>query len=168
MTELSFLLELILNHKLQKSTKDIIQARIVEIQARPAINAPQMAYTPQPFPPTAQARQATRPVDSRGQAQSPSMARAIAEMEAAKNGEVLPPEQHINREPSPEVVAAAMAPHDNVQNAPQLPAVNTQAAAQALRDRAALVNQTVNGKPPTQQTWASNSGGGTTSGPRKF
>lgn len=36
MTELSFLIELLLNHKLPKATKDAVAARIKEIEASPA------------------------------------------------------------------------------------------------------------------------------------
>lgn len=35
MTHLDFLIDLLLNHKLQKSTKDLIQNRIKEVQAEP-------------------------------------------------------------------------------------------------------------------------------------
>jgi hypothetical protein len=52
MTELSFLVELLLNHKLQKSTKDIIAARLKEVEEgygqRGAYVAPVKA---QPIPP---------------------------------------------------------------------------------------------------------------------
>lgn len=43
MTELDFLIELLLNHKLQKATKDSIQARIKEIQASRTVASPRTA-----------------------------------------------------------------------------------------------------------------------------
>lgn len=47
MTELSFLVELLLNHKIQKNTKDLIAARIKEVEqemsVRPPLSQMQMA-----------------------------------------------------------------------------------------------------------------------------
>lgn len=64
MTELSFLLELLLNHKLPKKTKDTIKTRIDEIQMSTHIN--------------------NRPVRIAGIQQAPSMQKAIEELEAEK------------------------------------------------------------------------------------
>jgi hypothetical protein len=167
MTELSFLLELLLNHKLQKPTKDLIQTRIKEIEAQPVQSYPQMAV------PLAQAQyhnqvnqvnQAaqTKIVDARGQAQSPSMARAIAEMEAAKaqQTDLTQPLPHGHVTPiSPEAIAAAI-PQAPV--APVAVIAQTPATAQALADRNAAIMAQVTGGPFTGKP----SGGMT--GPRKF
>lgn len=71
MTELSFLIELLLNHKLPKKTKDLVQARIRDIEVQPK----QQPHYQQP---------ANRPM---GIQQSPSMQAKIDEMEAAKLNE---------------------------------------------------------------------------------
>lgn len=64
MTELSFLLELLLNHKLPKKTKDTIKFRIDEIQTSIPTN--------------------NRPIRTTGIQQAPSMQKAIEELEAEK------------------------------------------------------------------------------------
>lgn len=72
MTELSFLLELLLNHKLPKPTKEAITHRIKEVEAR-FVQTPQQSLLPVPGP------QAIRP--PRG-AQSASTQRILDEMAA--------------------------------------------------------------------------------------
>lgn len=46
MTELSFLIDLLMNHKLAKATKELVAQRIKEVEA--AINAKPIAATPPP------------------------------------------------------------------------------------------------------------------------
>ncbi len=89
MTELSFLLELLLEHKLGKPTKDAIKERIKKIEAFPS-------WTP-PINQTSM-----RPTKT---AQSPSTQRILDEM--ANEGHVLSPEpQAIHEAPGMPVVIA--------------------------------------------------------------
>ena len=66
MSELSFLLELLLEHELQKDTQKLIRERIKEIEAKPQSPAP-MGYN--------------RPMIA---GQAPSMQRAVADLEEDK------------------------------------------------------------------------------------
>lgn len=69
MTELSFLIELLLNHKLPKKTKDIIAERVKTIQAQPI---------------TVNSRPMPLPIVS---GQAPSMQAKIEAMEAERAGQ---------------------------------------------------------------------------------
>jgi hypothetical protein len=68
MTELSFLLDLLLNHKLPKGTKEAITARIKEIEDR---QAQPLAYVQRP-PRTAQSPSTQRILDEMAQEQGVS------------------------------------------------------------------------------------------------
>lgn len=73
MTELQFLIDLLLNHKLSKATKDLISKRIGEVESH---------YTqPRTFP---QPPPIIRPAPITGPVQSPSMVAKVAEFEAEK------------------------------------------------------------------------------------
>lgn len=85
MTELSFLLELLLTHKLQKSTKEALMARIKEIESKQA-----QSVSNNPGAITYRAPKT---------AQSPSMQRILDEM--ANEGMIL------SNEPQPVPVAIA-------------------------------------------------------------
>lgn len=94
MTELSFLLELLLEHKLGKSTKDAIKNRIkdIELKSSTSSNWTTVTYPPQP----------QRPLKT---AQSPSTQRILDEM--ANEQQVMSPEpQAIHEAPGmPAVIA---------------------------------------------------------------
>jgi hypothetical protein len=90
MTELSFLLDLLLNHKLPKATKEAITGRIKEIETlahQPTITQPQW----QPRPPrNAQSPSTQRILDEMAQepsvsqiAQTPAVAAALAARQEA-------------------------------------------------------------------------------------
>lgn len=115
MTELSFLIDLLLNHKLPKATQTAIKERIQEVES-------QYAKPSMPFP----ARLSVI------QGQAPSMAAAIASMEAEKMGEV----------PLPVVPIVAI----NHQGA------TTPTAARALMDRNKKIVQAISGKEEPGQT----------------
>ena len=113
MTELSFLIDLLLNHKLPKPTKEIIAERIKQVEAErygPMAQAGVASAIPSGSPRLAQ--------------QSPS---TLANLE--KHG-------IIQAEPMPPI--------------PETPVVgvvaHTAAAAKALSDRNALVNQALSGR----------------------
>ena len=72
-TELSFLLELLLEHKLTTATKKLIQERIKEVEAN--VNQG-VKYLPQP-------QQVNRTVDSRGVQQAPSTLAIMEQHEQA-------------------------------------------------------------------------------------
>jgi hypothetical protein len=135
-TELSFLLDLLLSeHKLPKAVQQLIKDRVKEVEVRPN-NAPlfQRNEDVHTYPIIVNTHSQEKVVDARGQIQSPSMARAIAEMEQGKEGHVITP-------PTQEVVANAMAPQAAI-----LPAnaVASPAAAQALLDRQRMINEAIN------------------------
>jgi len=50
MTELSFLLDLLLNHKLPKPTREALTARIKDVEARLSAGSPAQVYVPPPLP----------------------------------------------------------------------------------------------------------------------
>lgn len=102
MTELSYLIHLLLDHKLTLKTKSSIKDRIAEIETR--------GY-PQPQPQRAQ--------NTHQALQSPSMQAKIEAMEQDK----------LNTPPNSNSPIQA----------------TTQAASQALQDRARLINQAING-----------------------
>lgn len=95
MSELDFLLELLLNHKLTKPTKDLLQARIKEVQVRPNSmqTSPQGPYTMQsngnmqPMPTMAQA-QAVPATQAPGTvvAGNPATQQALRDRAALLNG----------------------------------------------------------------------------------
>lgn len=90
MTELDFLLQLVLEHKLQKVTQLAIKERIREIQAKPQYVIPQSNPITQPvYQPTI----IPAKVIVGGQVQAGSMAAKIAAFEAEKsaNGGKTPP-----------------------------------------------------------------------------
>jgi hypothetical protein len=51
MTELSFLVDLLLNHRLPKATKDAVAARIKEVEQNLAPRSQAVAAPPRPLPP---------------------------------------------------------------------------------------------------------------------
>lgn len=62
MTELSFLIELLLNHDLKKETKDAVAARIREVEGRLIVTpAQQTSYVLTPSPPVTFAKNAQAP-----------------------------------------------------------------------------------------------------------
>ncbi len=103
MSELSFLIDLLLNHKIPKKTKDAIQSRIKEIEVQPPQRP--MAYQQQ------MVQHPQRTFDSRGVGQAPSMQAKIDTMEAEKEaiarGDI--PPQTIPVGPPPSSAAAAQA-----------------------------------------------------------
>ncbi len=92
MTELSFLIELLLNHDLPKATKDLIASRIKEVESK--LTAPsQSIYGPAPTLPTYQVT---------GPKQAPSTLAAMA-----RHGDfVAPPIMPPIEEPQPVAVVA--------------------------------------------------------------
>lgn len=116
MSELSFLLELLLNHKLSKATKDLIQSRIKEVEASMHTSSPTTqvrTYTPAPIPTSPHSNQA------------PSTQAMLAKYpDLAAKTKVVPPAP--SQEPPLSVI-----PVDEIAQTP--------AAAKALADRAALM-----------------------------
>ena len=95
MSELSFLLELLLTHKLAKGTKEAITNRIKEVETKYVQSVPGIpVYQPRP-PKTAQSpstqrildemAQETQPVPPEQIAQSPAAAMALAARQEAIN-----------------------------------------------------------------------------------
>lgn len=133
MTELTFLLELLLNHKLPQATKRIVTERVREVEAK--YNAPQVAYqAPIASPSTFVGLPMSIPPHLVGQ--SPSTIAAMM-----RNGFV------------PEAPTIGMAPVGPAV-APTQPAViaQTPAAAAALADRQNAIAQAISGKPEKGRT----------------
>lgn len=125
MTELSFLLDLLLNHKLPKATRETITARVKDVEiglsSRQAVHVPQSAA---PFVPS-------------GPPQAASTLAAMARH--AEQGLV----------PSPAVVAAAAV----VNHAPPVAVVaQTPAAMAAMNARQETLNMALSGKPAKGET----------------
>lgn len=87
MTELSFLLELLLEHKLEKKTKDLIRDRIKEIEQAQIPIA--LRHTPMPTKLEKKTRHTPMPTIDHV-AQTPEAAKALADRQAlmleARNG----------------------------------------------------------------------------------
>lgn len=86
MTELSFLLELLLTHKLAKGTKEAITNRIKEIEQsfRPVVLEPgQRLVQPQRPPRTAQSPSTQRILDEMAQEQAPVPVEQVAQSPVA-------------------------------------------------------------------------------------
>ena len=113
MTELDFLLEIILNHKIPKATKDLLQARIKEVQAQPT-PIPRQLVNGVP-----RSSQPTRPSPT---AQQPSTAKILQE-----NPDLIPEGETLEVVPTPEVI-------------PVNQIAQTPAAAQALAQRQQMMN----------------------------
>jgi hypothetical protein len=109
-SELSFLISLLLEHKLGKKTKDAIQARIKEIEVQP----PQRGLAYQ----QAHIQHPQRSFDSRGVGQAPSMQAKIEAMEAEKEaiarGEIPPQPIPVGPPPSSAAAAQALALRQNI------------------------------------------------------
>lgn len=134
MTELSFLIELLLNHRLPKPTRDLVASRIKEVEAShgPSALAPPPIQSPSgiTIPSPSYVQHATaRPSKT---AQSPSMAAKVAAMEAeeaAKRG--LPP-------PPPVEVAQPS------QATQPVTIAQTPIAVNAMNERNNLINKAIN------------------------
>lgn len=137
MTELTFLIDLLLNHKLPKPTRQAVADRIKEVEesfARVPSNSPKFSVTPMAAP-TA--------IPSHLVGQSPSTIAAMMRQEAG--GAVMQPI------PSNPVSEPSNPP------APQNPApvtiiAQTPMAAAAMADRQAAIIQAVSGKPEKGRT----------------
>lgn len=86
MTELSFLLELLLNHRLTKPTKDLLQARIKEVESN--LNSNPIPLQVNKIPTTIQ------PIKPNPNAQAPST-QAILDKEAGLTPQPLPKEENL-------------------------------------------------------------------------
>lgn len=117
MSELSFLLELLLNHKLSKATKDLIQSRIKEVEASLHTSTPTQVRAPTPT-------SSLSPMPGVHSNQAPSTQAMLAKYPdlAAKT----PPSLPISHTKEPAVV-----PVEEIAQTP--------AAAKALADRAAAI-----------------------------
>lgn len=89
MTELTFLVELLLNHRLQKPTKDAVATRIKEVEAAIAQLPPQSPLRPMPAPAVVSSRDvaARHPevVPVVAVAQTPAASAALASRQQAIN-----------------------------------------------------------------------------------
>lgn len=128
MSELSFLLELLLNHKLPKATKEVVVGRIKEIEASP-VNRPN--------PWLAVAAQAQKPPKT---AQSQSTQRILDEM--ANEGMVMPIEpQHFTAKDQLNVMVGS-----GEQASIPTQIAQTPAAAAALAQRNEAIRIAVSGR----------------------
>lgn len=127
MTEMSFLLELLLNEKLSKTAKEKITARIKEVETMlntTRITIPAGVQIPQALPPAAIVN---------GAMQSPSTIAALQRQAAA--GVPAPDAQRIGQhEEAPAVVIASPA------------------AAQAIHSRQVAIGHAISGKPEQGRT----------------
>lgn len=124
MTELSFLLDLLLSHKLPAPTKKVVVERIKEVEA--SLSSPISPFAVRHAPPTGPS-----PILANGSQQSASTQALLA-----KHGL---PDPTINLPPAPLAMQPEAAPGAPVQIA------QTPAAAAALATRRAIINAGING-----------------------
>jgi hypothetical protein len=128
MTELTFLVELLLNHKLPKATRDLVAARIKEVEAALPRQMTPIHY---PQPVTAQ------PYVTSGLSPVPQAASTLAAMA-----------RHAQNEPAgPIILAPAVPPVSPVAVIAQTPA-----AAAAINARNEAINSAISGKPEKGRT----------------
>ncbi len=142
MTELTFLVDLLLNHKLPKLTRDAVAARIKEVEAGIGF-APPQRMAPQP----AMARPQNLPPHIANQ--SPSMQAIMLRnpdliqgpggtgLVKEYSGDTPPPPTYIIPAPEPQPVAII---------------AQTPAAVNAMNERAATIRQGMSGKPEKGRT----------------
>ena len=123
MTELTFLVELLLNHRLQKSTKDLIAARIGEVQEEFSRTAPELSRHQRPI--VAQSNPAFAN-------QAPSM-QAIMARNPDLSGAIQVPDAY-------NTITVATAPE------PVAVIAQTPAAVAALNSRQQAINEAMSGK----------------------
>ncbi len=144
MTELTFLVDLLLNHKLSKLTRDAVASRIgiVEQQVRMTAAGP-----PPTAAPSFQARPIAAPaaVPAHMVGQSPSTIAALIRQE--QTGPVMGPTAESVAVTAANIAAVAPQPPQPVAVIAQTPA-----AAAALADRNAAIIQGVSGKPEKGRT----------------
>jgi hypothetical protein len=147
MSELSFLIELLLNHKLQKSTRDMIAERIKEVEAS---RVPGMAaFVPQPSFPGL-----VNPVI--GPSANPALAGQSPSTQAAlaRHPDLV---AQMTRAAAPSISPVAQPPAQPVAIVAQTPAT-----AQAMADRQQMIEDSIRGGAFTGKPEKGRSG------PRKF
>lgn len=122
MSELDFLLELILNHKLTKATKDLIQGRIRDIQ---------LPFTTKPIPTRVQ----EQPIHTTKHSQSPSTLAILA-----RNPDLIPEGEEVS-------IPIPSTPPEPVKVIAQ-----TRATAEAMQGRNSAISQALSGKPEQGRT----------------
>ncbi len=134
MTELTFLVDLLLNHKLPKPTRDAVAARIKEVEAGIGFAPPQ--------------RMAPQPAMARPQNLPPHIASQSPSMQAImlRNPDLAP--VGVPSGAAIEALALASPPE------PQPVAIiaQTPAAVNAMNERAATIRQGMSGKPEKGRT----------------
>lgn len=133
MTELSFLLELLLNHKLPKATREAVTARIKDVEmmlgARATAPGPYIAYAP---PPAA--------VPAHLANQSPSTIAAMMRHEQKTGGvPIMQPDAAVVPAPPPPVITPTII-------------AQTPAAVAAMNARQETINLAMSGKPAKGET----------------
>ena len=137
MTELTFLVDLLLNHKLPKPTRDAVAVRIKEVE----MGLPKQygQYNPPPAPQAAMARQQNLPPHIANQ--SPSMQAIML-----RNPDLVP--AGVPSGAAIEALAIAPPPEP----APVAIIAQTPAAVNAMNERAATIRQGMSGKPEKGRT----------------
>ena len=149
MTELSFLLELLLNHKLSQTTKKVISARIKEVETK--LNQPQVSnnhgsiVVNSPYIPYQDISNNIPVVKTKNQ-QSPSMRIAVAELEASQALKMQNQAANTEVGTQPIMEAQPNIPAQPEQPAQPLVIAKTVAAAQALQRRNESIAQAISGK----------------------
>ncbi len=141
MTELTFLVDLLLNHKLPKMTRDAVAVRIKEVEANIGFALPQ--------------RMAPAPAMARPQNLPPHIASQSPSMQAImlRNPDLVPGpggagmiEKFSGDPPPPTYIVPAPEP------APVAVIAQTPAAVNAMNERAATIRQGMSGKPEKGRT----------------
>lgn len=137
MTELTFLVDLLLNHKLPKPTQQAVANRIKEVEegfARVPSNSPRFAVTPMAAPAA---------IPSHLVGQSPSTIAAMMRQEAGGAGTQPIPSNPVTEQSNPPPLQNPV---------PVTIIAQTPMAAAAMADRQAAIIQAVSGKPERGRT----------------